>query len=85
MQCTEQKIAVVTGGGSGIGFAIAEKFVANNIKTVIIGRSSQKLDEAKQKLGDLCQTVAFDLTNLPAIPALVEELAVQHSNIDINK
>jgi len=83
MQCTEQKIAVVTGGGSGIGFAIAEKFVANNIKTVIIGRSSQKLDEAKQKLGDLCQTVAFDLTNLPAIPALVEELAVQHSNIDI--
>ena len=80
---TKQKIAVVTGGGSGIGIAIAEKFVANNILTIIIGRNGQKLDDAKEKLGSLCKAVAFDLTNLSAIPALVEELTEQYGNIDI--
>jgi NAD(P)-dependent dehydrogenase (short-subunit alcohol dehydrogenase family) len=83
MYHTKQKTAVVTGGGSGIGFAIAEKFVAGGIKTIIIGRSSEKLDKAKQKLGDLCQTAAFDLANLQAIPVLVGELMALHGNIDI--
>ena len=79
---TRQKIAVVTGGGSGIGFAIAEKFVANNILTIIIGRDGQKLGDAKEKLGRLCEAVVFDLTNLSAIPALVQELTAQFGNID---
>ena len=46
------KVGLVTGGGSGIGFAIAEKFVENGIHTIIIGRDEQKLLAAKEKLGD---------------------------------
>ena len=48
------KIAIITGGGSGMGFAIAEKFVENNISTIIAGRRIETLQAAKKKLGDLC-------------------------------
>jgi NAD(P)-dependent dehydrogenase (short-subunit alcohol dehydrogenase family) len=77
------KTAIVTGGGSGIGLAIAEKFVSNNIKTIVIGRSEEKLKAAKEKLGNLCSVVSFDLTDLAAIPQLVTQLYEQHGNIDI--
>lgn len=46
-----KKIAIVTGGGSGIGLAIARKFVKNEIHTVIVGRDSAKLKEACATLG----------------------------------
>ncbi len=59
-----KKIAIVTGGASGIGLAIAEKFVTNNIQTIVIGRSEEKLQAAKEKLGSLCAVVAFDLTHM---------------------
>lgn len=78
-----QKTAIVTGGGSGIGLAIAEKFVTNNIHTIVIGRSEEKLKAAKEKLGDLCTVVSFDLNDLSAIPTLVNELYEKHGNIDI--
>lgn len=78
-----QKIAIVTGGGSGIGFAIAEKFVQNNIRTVIIGREEQKLSAAKQKLGELCETISNDLNTLSAIPQLVNSIVENYGRIDV--
>ncbi len=84
METNEQKkIAIVTGGASGIGFAIAEKFVTNDITTIIIGRNEEKLKAAKSKLGALCQTFAFDLNNLAAIPELIKNLVEKYSRIDI--
>jgi NAD(P)-dependent dehydrogenase (short-subunit alcohol dehydrogenase family) len=83
MISTEKNIAVVTGGGSGIGFAIAEKFVANNITTIIIGRDEQKLTTTREKLGTLCHTKAFDLDNLAGIPALVNEIIATYGQINI--
>ena len=79
----DKKIAIVTGGASGIGLAIAEKFVANNIQTIVIGRNEEKLNAAKQKLGELCAVISFDLTNLPEIPQLVNKLYDEYGNIDI--
>jgi NADP-dependent 3-hydroxy acid dehydrogenase YdfG len=78
-----QKIAIVTGGASGIGFAIAEKFVKNDITTIVIGRSEEKLKSAKSKLGPLCETISFDLDNLSAIPAFIKNLVEKYSRIDI--
>ena len=79
----ENKIAVVTGGGSGIGLAIAQKFTEHNITTIIVGRDKQKLDKAKEHLGDLCVPFCFDLTNLSAIPALIKDVIKQFGAIDI--
>ena len=48
-----KKIAVITGGASGIGLAIARKFVSNGIHTVLVGRDKTKLKEACSGLGEL--------------------------------
>lgn len=84
MQTNNQtKVAIVTGGASGIGLAIAEKFVQNKIRTIIIGRDQKKLDCAKNKLGELCEAVAYDLTDLSGIPKLVSGLTQRFGQIDI--
>lgn len=84
MEINEQKkVAIVTGGASGIGFAIAEKFVKSNITTVIIGRDQEKLNAAKEKLGALCEPVSFDLNKLSEIPDLIKTLENKYSKIDI--
>ena len=44
----QEKIAIVTGGASGIGLAIAEKFVKNNITTIIIGRNEEKSKQCQK-------------------------------------
>lgn len=77
------KIAIVTGGGSGIGLAITEKFVHTGIRTIIIGRDKKKLDETKVRLGVLCEPVCYDLTCLSGIPRLVQELHNRFGQIDI--
>jgi len=79
----ERKIAIVTGGASGIGLAIAQEFVKNNIYTVIIGRDKEKLQHAKNSLGDLSETISFDLGELTRIPKLIEEIANRLGAIDI--
>jgi NAD(P)-dependent dehydrogenase (short-subunit alcohol dehydrogenase family) len=79
----QNKIAIVTGGGSGIGLAIAEKFTQNNIRTIIIGRDQKKLDSAKEKLGELCEPVSYDVNELAGIPGLVNELKQRFEKIDI--
>ena len=85
MTPTEQtmRTALITGGGSGIGLAIAEKFVAGGITTVIVGRDQYKLATAAEKLGPLCHPVSADLNDLSAIPALVQKIIDAHGHIDI--
>lgn len=78
-----EKIAIVTGGGSGIGLAISEKFVEAGIRTIIVGRDEQKLLAAKEKLGDLCDPFSGDLSNLSTIPSLVNKIVETHGPIDI--
>jgi len=83
MAANENKVAIVTGGGSGIGLAIAGKFVANNITTIIVGRDEQKLQAVKEQLGALCVPMSCDLNNLTAIPYLVKKIIEQFDRIDI--
>src|SRR5690242_12637223 len=78
-----KKVAIVTGGASGIGLAITQKFIENNIHTIIIGRDKKKLDDTKKKFGDLCEAISYDLNMLSGIPKLVDELFNRFGNIDI--
>ena len=77
------KVAIVTGGGSGIGLAIAEKFIAAGIQTVIVGRDEKKLTDAKTQLGELCYPMPCDLSDLSSIPAFVEKVITKFGQIDI--
>lgn len=63
--------------------AITEKFVSNGILTIIIGRNPQNLNKAKDKLGELCVPIKFDLTDLKAIPGLVKKIINEYGRIDI--
>ena len=83
MKSDKNKIAIVTGGASGIGFAIAQKFVENKITTVIIGRDTTRLSAAKKKLGEFCKAVSFDLNNLSSIPEMINNLIRENDKIDI--
>ena len=79
----QNKIAIVTGGASGIGRAIAGKFVESHITTIIIGRDVNKLAAAKNQLGKLCIPVSFDLNDLQAFPKLIAQIINEHGTIDI--
>jgi NAD(P)-dependent dehydrogenase (short-subunit alcohol dehydrogenase family) len=76
------KIAIVTGGNSGLGFATAKKLCDNGIKTFIIGRTKDKTEEACAEIGSNAIPVIFDLNNLAEIPAMIAEIA-QEGNFDI--
>lgn len=80
---SEQKVAIVTGGASGLGYAVVEKFVQNGIRTIIIGRNEEKLHAAKEAFGELCSTISFDLSNLQGIPELVNGIVSEYGRIDI--
>lgn len=79
----KKKLAIVTGGGSGIGLAIAESFVKNDIHTIIVGRDQGKLDRAKEKLGSGCITLSLDLSDLSSIKGAVQSIMDQYGPIDI--
>jgi NAD(P)-dependent dehydrogenase (short-subunit alcohol dehydrogenase family) len=78
-----KRTAIITGGGSGIGFAIAGRFVKAGIRTIIIGRDSQKLAAAQQELGDNCHPITHDLNDLSTLPDLVRQIISRFGQIDI--
>ena len=79
----EQKIAIVTGGSSGLGYATVKKFTENDIFTFVIGRDEEKLKRSCTEFARNCEPVVFDVTQLDKIPALIKKLADQKGRIDI--
>jgi NAD(P)-dependent dehydrogenase (short-subunit alcohol dehydrogenase family) len=78
-----QKTAIITGGDTGLGFAIAQKFAEHNIRVIIIGRNEARLKEACQSLGHPAGYVILDLTRLEEIPDAVNAIVKQQGKIDI--
>jgi len=79
----EKKIAIVTGGASGLGFAIAQKFTANGIRTIIMGRNEAKLKEACISLGTNAEFVKCDVTDFSSIPHVIKSIVEKYGKIDI--
>jgi len=76
-------IAIVTGGASGIGLAIVQKFIQNDIFTIVIGRDEKKLQAVKDILGGKGNAVQFDLNDLKSIPQLIKDIHGRYGQIDI--
>jgi NAD(P)-dependent dehydrogenase (short-subunit alcohol dehydrogenase family) len=79
----KNSVAVITGGASGIGFAIAKKFVQNDIKVILIGRDKTRLKLACETLGVLSDFVGCDLTHLTELPMVVKKIKEIHGRVDI--
>jgi len=77
------KIALITGGGSGIGFYIAECMVKAGARVVLTGRRESVLKEAVEKLGEKAVYFVNDVTQLDTTPALIGEIENQCGPIDI--
>jgi NAD(P)-dependent dehydrogenase (short-subunit alcohol dehydrogenase family) len=78
------KVAVVTGGSSGIGLAIAEMFSAEGAKLAIMGRDQAALDEAAKSVGGSCLTVSGDVTSLSDLDRLYAATQAEFgSGIDV--
>ncbi len=79
----ENKIAVITGGSSGIGFAIAKRFIDEGAKVVITGRSQETLDTALSELGDQAIGVQGDVASLADLDRLYQTVADRFGKIDV--
>jgi gluconate 5-dehydrogenase len=77
------KTAFISGGGTGIGFAIAKAMVASGAHVVLAGRRPQVLNDACAQLGDSAEPLSLDVTDKNAIDSLVRELNRRRPAIDI--
>ncbi|XP_063171133.1 peroxisomal 2,4-dienoyl-CoA reductase [(3E)-enoyl-CoA-producing] isoform X2 [Candoia aspera] len=81
------KVAFITGGGSGIGFRIAEILMRHGCRCVIASRNLQRLTEAAKKLstatGQRCLPLTLDVRQAQSISAAVDEALREFEKIDI--
>lgn len=75
------KVAVITGGNSGIGKSIAQKFKDEGAEVVIFGRNQKTLDSTKSEIGNIT-AVQGDVTNLADLESLFNQVKETHGRID---
>ena len=79
----KNSIALITGGGTGIGFAIAKQLHSMKYTVVLTGRRKDKLVEAKKKLRNRCHIYENDISDKSSIKNLVNNVEKNVGNIDI--
>jgi NAD(P)-dependent dehydrogenase (short-subunit alcohol dehydrogenase family) len=77
------KVAIITGGGSGIGKAIAMAFIREGAKVAITGRDSKKLDRAAAEIGPDCLAVSADVSNGANVQKLVSATLDRFKRINV--
>jgi NAD(P)-dependent dehydrogenase (short-subunit alcohol dehydrogenase family) len=77
------RVAVITGGNSGIGLAIAREFKENGAKIAIFGRSQETLEQAAQDLSGDVLVVQGDVRRLEDLDRLFEQTAKTFGEIDV--
>jgi NAD(P)-dependent dehydrogenase (short-subunit alcohol dehydrogenase family) len=83
MKRLEGKVAVVTGGNSGIGLATAKRFQEEGAKVAISGRSKKTLDEAVKTIGNGVLAVQSDVAKLTEVDKLFSEVSRKLGKIDV--
>lgn len=81
------KVALITGGSSGIGLSIAENLVSKGCKVIIAGTNENKLNNALQVIGDCysLKTIVIDITDISSLSEKVNQAAelFENKKIDI--
>ncbi len=78
-----RKRVLITGGATGLGFAMAQAFIRQGAKIVISGRRMDLLEKACAELGENCSYFQNDLSKLDEIPAFVAKIETIAGPLDI--
>lgn len=79
----KNKVALITGGGTGLGLAMAKAFVDQDARVIISGRREEILSEACIKLGENAAFETFDITDFKGIPGWISIIEAKYGAIDI--
>jgi len=83
MERLTDKVAVITGGSSGVGLATAQRFVEEGAYVYIMGRRSAELEEAKALIGPGVTTLAGDVTKGADLDKLFTKVLAERGLLDI--
>lgn len=83
MGVLENKVALVTGGNSGIGLATAELFKAEGAHVIVTGRNAETLASAQTELGEDAVVVQADVTSLTDLDRLYAIIEKRHGRLDV--
>ncbi|MER8187770.1 SDR family oxidoreductase [Kitasatospora sp. NPDC094015] len=76
------KVAVITGGASGVGLGIAQEFVAHGAHVVITDLQQEALDRAVAVIGPNCSGIVADVTKLADMEAAYRQVKERHGRLD---
>lgn len=79
----KKKVAFITGGNSGIGLAIAQRFVDEGAQVVILARTEQKASAALEQLGDNAEAYIGDVTDLDSLKACYDKITQTYGQLDV--
>jgi NAD(P)-dependent dehydrogenase (short-subunit alcohol dehydrogenase family) len=82
MKQLEGKVAVITGGGQGVGFGIAQEFVESGARVVLTGRRRAVLDDAVGRLGPNSSGIVADVSKLSEMEAMFKDVMARHGRLD---
>lgn len=77
----QNKVAFISGGSGGIGYAIAERFVANGCKVIISGTNEDRLRNACLKLGSVCDYIVLNIAQPESIERLINDYCEKHQEV----
>lgn len=83
MSRLKNKVAVITGGNSGIGFGIAQEFKNEGAVGAIVGRNQETLDSSVGQLGDNFITINADVTKVEDLERIFKETSEKFGKIDV--
>jgi NAD(P)-dependent dehydrogenase (short-subunit alcohol dehydrogenase family) len=78
-----EKVAVITGGTTGIGFAAAQRFVAEGAKVIITGRNAETLDKARTELGGKAEVIPSDASSEQDVETLFKSVHEKYGPLDV--
>lgn len=79
----ENRVALITGGTTGIGLATAKRFVAEGARVVVTGRNPETLETARRELGAGVEVIQSDAGDERQIAKLFADLARTHHHLDV--
>lgn len=77
------KIALITGGTTGIGLATAKRFAAEGAEVIVTGRNPETLEAARAELGESVKVVQSDAADEEKVARLFETIGRKHGRLDV--